>query len=232
MKLRRRPDALGRAAVPVVLALLLLSGCSELTPGTASVVNGTKITDAQVDDLSSAQCDLRGTLTKAGSAPASSAARIRQESLGLLMDVELSDQFGKDKSLTADESLTAAFFGQVQPIFKPLPTKARKEMTSVFQDWSKGRAILVQAGAAETGQQPTAQNLEQLLNAGLKARAAWLKKADIDTDPRYAPNKQGLPGGGGDGSVSKATSAFAKGGAATELDAKWVAGLPAAQKCG
>jgi hypothetical protein len=231
VKLRRRPNAL-KWALPAVLALLLLSGCSELTPGTASGVNGTKITNDQVDDLSEAQCDLRGTLTKAGSAPATSAARIKQESLGLLMDVELTRQFGKEESLTANKSLAAAFLGQVLPIFKPLPAEPRNEMTGVFTDWAKGRAILVEAGAAATGQQPTSENIEQLLNAGLKARDTWQKKIDIDTDPRYGPNKQGLPGAGGDGSVSKATSAFAKGSAATELDAKWVASLPAAQKCG
>lgn len=230
MKLRGRTRAWAGPAA--ALALLLLSGCGELTPGTASVVNGARITDAQVNDLADAQCVLRGTLTKSGAAPATSAARVRQESLGLLMDAELSQQFGKASKITADKLLTNGFFGQVEPVFAPLPKKAREEFTSVFQDWSKGRAILVQAGSKSTGTQPTLQNLDQLLNAGLQARDAWLKKVRIDTDPRYAPDKRGLPGGGGDGSVSKASSSFAKGGSATELDQKWVTGLPASQKCG
>ncbi len=51
------------------------------------------------------------------------------------------------------------------------------------------------------------------------------------TDPRYAPSKDGFPGGG-DGSVSRASSGFAKGATATKADAKFVAGLPASQKCG
>lgn len=220
------------AAPATVLSLFLLSGCGELTPGTASVVNGTRITDDQVNALSDAQCVLRGTLAKAGSAPATSAARVHQESLGLLMDAELSQQFGKTSEISADKLLTQGFFAQVEPVFEPLPKKARGEFTSVFQEWSKGRAILVQAGAEATGQQPTLENLEQLLNAGLQARDDFVKKADIDTDPRYAPDKLGLPGNGGDGSVSRASSAFAKGGSSTELDAKWVTGLPASQKCG
>lgn len=230
MKLRRGTRFW--AAPAAALALLLLSGCGELTPGTASVVNGTKITNDQVNALSDAQCVLRGTLTKAGSAPATSAARVRQESLGLLMDAELSQQFGKSEKVTADKVLAAGFLGQVEPVFKPLPRNSREEFTSVFEEWSKGRAILVQIGAESTGTTPTLQNLDQLLNAGLQARDAFLKKSDIDTDPRYAPDKDGFPGGGGDGSVSKASSAFAKGGSAAELDAKWVTGLPASQKCG
>ncbi len=220
------------AAPASVLALLLLSGCGALTPGAASVVNGTKITDDQVNALSEAQCVLRGTLTKAGSAPATSAARVRQESLGLLMDAELSQQFGESEKVTADKVLAAGFLGQVEPVFKPLPQKAREEFTDVFKEWSKGRAILVQVGSKATGTQPDAQNLDQLLNAGLQARDAFLRKSDIDTDPRYAPDKNGFPGGGGDGSVSRASSTFAKGGSAAELDAKWVTGLPASQKCG
>lgn len=215
-----------------VLALLLLSGCGQFTPGAASVVNGTRITNDQVNALSEAQCVLRGTLTKAGSAPATSAARVRQESLGLLMDAELSQQFGKAQKIAADKLLAAGFLSQVAPVFKPLPRKAREEFTSVFKEWSKGRAILVQVGAGTTGTKPTLQNLDQLLDAGFKARDAFLKKSDIDTNPRYAPDKNGFPGGGGDGSVSKASSAFAKGSSAAELDAKWVTGLPASQKCG
>ncbi len=53
----------------------------------------------------------------------------------------------------------------------------------------------------------------------------------IDTDPRYAPNKQGFPGGG-DSSVSKAGSSFAKSALSTKGDAKWTAELPADQRCG
>ncbi len=220
-------------AAPVsVLALLLLSGCGELTPGTAAVVNGTKITRHQVDALSDAQCVLRGTLAKAGSASPTSTARIRQESLGLLMDAELSQQFGKKQKIEANSVLAAGYFGQIEPVFKPLPRKAREAFTSVFKEWSKGRAILVQVGSKTTGSKPTLQNLDQLLNAGLLARDAFLKKSSIETDPRYAPGKNGFPGGGAGGSVSKASSAFAKGGSAAKLDAKWLTGLPASQKCG
>lgn len=230
MKLRGRTRAW--TAPAAVLSLLLLGGCGQFSPGTASVVNGTRISNDQVNDLADAQCVLRGTLAEAESAPATSAARVRQESLGLLMDAEFSQQFGRTEKISADKLLTQGFFDQVEPFFESLPKKARAEFTDVFQEWSQGRAILVQAGAESTGQQPTLENIEQLLNAGLQARDDFVKRADIDTDPRYAPDKLGLPGSGGDGSVSKASSSFARGGSAAELDAKWVTGLPASQKCG
>lgn len=229
MKLPGRPRVV--AAPAVALALLLLSGCAQLTPGTAAEVNGTRITNSEVDDLAAAQCDLREVLTKGGQAAATSAARVRRESLSLLMDAELSLQFGEDEDVTADELLSKGFLSQVTPFFEKLPEKSRTELTDVFTTWSEGRAILVQVGSAATGQQPTATNTEQLLNAGLLARDGWLKKADIETDAVYAPGKDGFPGSG-EGSVSRATSDFAKGSTGTEVDPKWVSGLPTGQRCG
>jgi hypothetical protein len=232
VKLRGRATARARLwVVPAAASLLLLTGCSDLTPGTAAVVNGTRISNRSVDRLSDAQCTLRQVLSKSNSAPAASFSRVKQESLSLLMDAQLSNQFGKSKDIEADPVLTAGFLNQVLPVFKPLPKKSRDEFIRVFRVWSKGRAILVQAGGAASGQQPTSTNLDQLVNAGLQARASWLKKADIDTDARYAPDKDGFPGGG-QGSISQAGSTFAKDAAKSTQDAKWVEGLPSAQKCG
>lgn len=232
MKLRGRTTTRLWSAPAAVVALCLLSGCGELPPSTASVVNGTRITHDQVTDLSDAQCTLRGTLAESGTAPATSIARVNQESLSLLMDAELSLQFGEEESVTADTALTQAFFGQVEPVFEPLPEKARTEFTNVFQDWSKGRAILVAVGSKATGQDPSLENLEQLLNAGLQARQTWLDKAKIETNPLYGPDSQGFPTPGSDGSVSRPVSDFAKGGSVEQPDAEWVTGLPASQKCG
>lgn len=229
MKLPGRPRVF--AAPVVALAVLLLGGCGQLAPGTAAEVNGTRITHNEVDDLAAAQCDLREVLTKDGQASAASAARVRQESLSLLMDAELSLQFGEDKDVTADEALSKGFLNQVTPFFEKLPEKSDAELTEVFKTWSEGRAILVQVGSAATGQQPTATNTEQLLNAGLQARDDWLEGADIETDAGYAPDKDGFPGGG-DGSVSRASSDFAKGSSGTEADESWVSDLPAGQRCG
>ena len=229
MKLRgRRP---GRAAAVAVTGLLLLTGCGELDPGAATTVNGTRITDQQVTDLVEAQCRLRDDLTKDGSAPVIAASRIRQESLSLLIDTELSRQFGESEDLSADKLLARGFFGQVAPFFEKLPEQERDELTQAFQQWSEGQAILVEAGSQATGEEVSLEKAEQLLNAGLAQRAQWLRDAEIRTDPRYAPDEQGFPGGG-DGSVSRPGSDFAKASGAQEADPEWVGGLPENQKCG
>ncbi|MGK2875706.1 MAG: hypothetical protein ACSLEW_08700 [Nocardioides sp.] len=233
MKFRGRPGVRGAArAVPVAaLALLLLSGCAELTPGTAAVVNGTRITNDEVDDFADAQCVARERAAKSDSSTALAVSRVQQNSLGLLMDTELSLQYAEDQGIEPEKSLSQGLYSQYEPGITPLPSKARTVLTDVFQAWARGRAILIEAGSRSTGEAPSFTNLDKLIDAGLQERDSWLKKAEITTDPRYAPTEQGFPGGG-DSSVSRAGSDFAKGAAAKEPDPKWIAGLPASQTCG
>jgi hypothetical protein len=212
-------------------ALLLLSGCGQLTPGTAAVVNGTRISNAEVKDLADAQCAAADQAAKSGQSQTMAVSRVKQQSLGLLMDTELSLQFAEAKGITPDKSLVNGFYGQLEQGIAGLPEQTRAELEDVFHRWAEGRAALVQAGSKATGQQASSSNLQQLLNAGLQARDGWLKNADISTDPRYAPSKEGYPGGG-DSSVSRAGSDFAKGAGAQQPDPTWVSGLPASQKCG
>jgi hypothetical protein len=218
-------------AVPMLAAMLLLTGCDQLVPGTASVVNGAKITDAEVQDVADAQCVAADRAAKAGGGTATALSRVHQQSLYLLIDAEISKQYAEEEGLEASKDLSDAFFSEFEDSLAQLPEKPRTVLEDLFTNWAESRAVLVEAGSKATGQAPSQQNIEQLLNAGLQERAKWMKSADIDTDPRYAPGEDGLPGGG-DNSVSEPGSDFAKDAGAQEADPEWVAALPANQKCG
>lgn len=226
MKLRRVGPAF---LVPTLL--VGLTACGTLPPGVASTVNGTEITRDQVAEVSEAQCALREELAGTQQVPATSVSRINQESLGLLLDIELTRQFGEDQDIRSDPAIVRSLLTQVEPLFEPLGEADREVMTEVFRDWAEGRGVLAVAGSEETGQPVAAAQSEQLINAGLQVREQWLEDADVETDPRYGPDKDGFPGGG-DGSVSKPTSDFAKGATAEQVDPAWLSGLPAGQKCG
>jgi hypothetical protein len=217
--------------VPAMAALLLLTGCDQLSPGTASMVNGTRITTDEVKDVADAQCVAADEAAKGGSSTATAMSRVNQQSLFLLIDAELSKQYAKDEGLKPSKGLADAFFSDFEASLAKLPKKPRTVLEQLFRDWAESRAVLVQAGSEAAGQPPSQSNVEQLLNAGLQARAAWAQKADIETDPRYAPGEDGLPGGG-DSSVSQPGSDFAKGAGTEKPDPEWVGGLPASQKCG
>ena len=221
-------------SVPAVgVALLLLSGCSGsgLPPGTASDVNGTRITTTRVSDVAAAQCDLRDVLTKKQLAPAITAAQVNRESLSLLMDTELTKQFGASEDFKPDPLLSEAFLGRVQPLFTDLPADSKALMTEVFTVWADTRSILVEAGSDATGQKPTFSNADKLLEAGLQLREKWLKNAVITTDPRYGPDKDGYPSRDS-ASVSKARSTFAVDSEKETPSPAFLSGLPPNQKCG
>jgi hypothetical protein len=229
VKLRGRRAV--RAAAASGLATLLLTGCGELTPGTASQVDETRITDSEVHDLAEAQCAAADRAAAAGQSTTMPVSRVQQQSLGLLIDTELSLQFAQDEDIEWERSVADGFFNQLEPGITPLPEKTRTVLTDVFRDWSKGRAILVEAGSQATDEEVTFTNVDQLIAAGLQERDAWQQDVDVRTDPRYSPNEQGFPGGG-DGSVSRARSGFAKDARAAQPDPEWVSGLPDTQKCG
>ena len=219
-------------AVPAMAALLLLTGCDQLSPGTASMVNGTRITKEKVEAVADAQCVAADAAAQAGGAQATAMSRVHQQSLFLLIDAELSKQYAEEEGLKPSEGLADAFFSEFKTSLAALPEKPRTVLEDLFKDWADSRAVLVQAGSDASGQPPSQDNVEQLLNAGLQARAEWMQKtAEVDTDPRYAPGEDGLPGGG-DSSVSQPGSDFAKDAGAQEADPEWVGGLPASQKCG
>ena len=220
-----------RTGLAAALALLVLSGCGEITPGTASVVNGTRITDKEVNDLAEAQCVAAELAAESGQSTSAAISRVKQQSLGLLLDTELSKQYAEEEGIEPDKSISEGFYNQLEPAITPLPAKTRAEVEKVFGEWAESRAILVAADSEATGEEASSANVEQLMNAGLQAREAWIKKAEIKTDPRYAPADNGFPGGG-ESSVSRAGSDFAKGASATEPDPEWVSGLPANQRCG
>lgn len=233
MKLRGRAGSRRSVrAIPVAaLGLLLLSGCAELTPGTAAVVNGTRITTDEVSQLAQAQCSGVALSVKMQEGEAVARKRLEESALSLLMDIELNLDFAKTLDLDPRPASVAAIYAQVDPLIQALPEKQRPVTEGVFQRWAKARDVMTQAGEQATRQSATPENADSLVSAAYRERAAWLKKVEIQTDPRYAPDKDGFPGAG-DGSVSRATSDFAKSATATKPDATWVSGLPANQRCG
>lgn len=210
---------------------LLLTGCSGLTPGTAAVVDGTRITSASVDRLAEAQCGAIEQAAQQGQSQPVPLSRIKQQSLQLLLDIEVDEGFAKDEGIRPPRSLVSFIDRQLQTQVQNLEGEPGEVLGETLGRYAASRAAVVQAGAEATGQEASPDNLDQLVNAGLERRDAWLEKADVDTDPRYSPDADGTPGAGS-GSVSAAASDFAKQGSAEQADPAYVASLPASQKCG
>jgi hypothetical protein len=219
-------------AMVAIGSALLLSGCGNVPPGTASVIDGTKISRSDVTELAEAQCaGISAAAKEQGQAPAAPRKQLLQQSLTLLMDIELSLQYGKAEGISPRPKEVAATYTQVEAPIKSLPKKYHDFMEGVFHRWAAGRDVMTQVGVQETGEQPSASNADALLQAGYQKREPWLKKADIVTDPRYGLSDIS-DSGGSDPSVSKAVSSFAKDANEAQPPAAWVSELPSSQKCG
>jgi hypothetical protein len=221
------------AAVATAAALLVLSGCSDNpSPGAASVVDGHKISNSQVTELSDAQCAGVQLAAKQGQGQPVSRKQLTQRALGLLIDIRLNLDYGKSLGLTPRSEQAQADFAQVKPLIASLPAKYHTYLDSVFEQWADGRDLMTQVGEQSSGQQATSANAEQVLDAGYKQRQTWLvKNASIETDARYAPGKIGWPGEG-DSSVSEPESSYAKAAAKATPSASFLGNLPSGQRCG
>ncbi|MCW2762144.1 MAG: hypothetical protein JWR85_2345 [Marmoricola sp.] len=227
MKLRRW------VAPSLLMPLLLVSGCagSDLTPGTASVVDGTRISMSEVSELADAQCSGVELAVKAKQSEPSSRKLLVQQALSLLIDVEVNLKFAKTEGLQPRPAFVSAMYAQVEPLIEALPKDQRGVTEDVFHRWAQGRDMLTQVGERTTGQTLSATNEQQLLEAGYQQREPWLKKITIDTDARYSPNDEGFPGAG-DGSVSKPTTTFAKAASSSQPTPAFIGELPPNQRCG
>ena len=184
----RRPDREApRVGVARWRALLLLAGCGELPPGTASVVDG--------------HHDHRGRGRRPRRRPVRRGrpgcrgrrrhghgdSRVHQQSLGLLIDTEVSRQYAEEEESRAPEDLADGLFAQFERAHRRCRRSRAPCSRACSSDWADGRDMLVQAG--RRGDRPAARARQRRAGAqrGLRGAGRWLEKGDIETDPRYPP---------------------------------------------
>ena len=156
-------------------------------------------------------------------------ARAHQQSLGVLMDTELSRQYAEDEGITPPRRSRTASTSSSRA-----SSRYRRRPVRCSPRCSRGGPGAVpcwwRPGSRETGQDPDPGNVEELVNAGLSAREPWLEDVEINTDPRYSPAANGSPA---EATIRLAPQlAGREGRHREEPDPAWLSGLPASQKCG
>jgi hypothetical protein len=211
-------------------AALALSGCG-LHPGAAAEVGDTTITGAEVDDAAAALCSANITGAKArGEAKPDLASRgARQAALQLLVDTELSHQFGADKGIEPDRAQVSSALAQNAKTIELLPESRQDDFQKLLRGYAEGQLVLIAAGRQSLGDPAAAD--DAALTEGSKLRNKWAKSVDVEVDPRYGTYAQGTltPTSG---SLSIPVSQRATAGANADPGANWLAGLPMSQKCG
>ena len=210
-------------------AALALSGCG-LHPGAAAVVGDTTITGAEVDDAAAALCSANITGAKAQGQPAPDLASrgARQAAVQLLVDTELSHQFGEDKGVDPARSQVSAALQQNRQTLDLLPESRKPAFEDLLRSYAEGQLMLIEIGRQSLADSAADDNAA--LSEGTKLRNKWAKSVDVEVDPRYGTYDQGTltPASG---SLSVPVSQRATAGANADPAASWVAGLPMSQKC-
>lgn len=220
-----------RVSVLAAGAALLLAGCG-MNPGAAAVVGDTRISDDQVDGAASALCaaNIAGAAAQGQPKPELATRGARQAALSLLIDSELSHQYGEANGIEPPRAELSNALAQNEQTINALPEDLRDDFENLLRTYVEAQLIVQQAGREAAG--PTA-GPEELSTAGNQQRNTWLAEQgiEVELDPRFGEYKDGGIDGSG-GSLSVPVSDRAAAGDVTEPSPEWVADLPMTQKCG
>lgn len=226
----RRHKLTGLAAV----AMLVVSGCT-FHPGSAAVVNGTKISQNDVDNLVSAACNYSKLirLKGAGSTAATSIAYLKHFFTSEMVMIRITDKAAAQRGLTVSPAAIAKVTsGQTLP--GGLTSSERAALSSYFT--ASAREKLQEAVIGAHLKDSSVTNADKVTQADLKAGTAYLKtystKQSVQINPAYG-SWNGSTVVDTDGSLSAPKSSAAVAWLRQQQKGvSDVAGLPANQVCG
>jgi peptidyl-prolyl cis-trans isomerase SurA len=207
------------------LALLTLSACAGLHPGVAATVGDETIATSEVDDVTRISCDLGGSAPQPRSA-------VMRDIVNALVTTRVDTQYAESVGATYDKSQLQQRVQQLEDSLTKLSDADRDTYVQVVSDFLRSQLMLADVGAKSLKKKGAANPaVDESVNEGSKLSAAWAKKnLDVEIDPRYNPGTSGKAGGG-DGSISRPVSPYAKSAAGTAKP-DFVSALPAELRCG
>jgi hypothetical protein len=227
----RPPTRTVSALVAAGALALSLAGCST-HPGDAATVGSTSIGTAHLDDVASAICSAQAQNQQAGQPQVQSSRSNRELALGLLIDSQLSADYGDAEGLRpSQEQLNRAMASRAQ-LLASVPEKHREVLRTTLTDLDKSQLTMAEAGRRAL-EKAGSKNItaQTAIPAGIKVRNDWVKKhVDVTVDPRFGTFSNGNLKAKS-GSLSSPVSSQARAGAKTQPSSAWLASLPATQKC-
>jgi hypothetical protein len=218
-------------------SVLALSGCAR-SGDVAARVGDTTVSTSDVDLLTKVQCDSLDkeakNPTQAGQVQPVARATLRTIMVNALVDAEVNRQVASREHLTYDKAQLASAVQRYESTVGNAPAGDRDRYRELIGTILRGQLQAIgQIKDQFTGQQPTNDEVQKAI-ADFEAKMR--KRVDIDVNPQYGPDKDGVAGSV-DPSLSLAVSSFAKHSrdalsATAQTDATWVNDLPADQRCG
>jgi len=215
-----------------LVGLVALSGCA-VHPGAAAVVGQDSISTGQVDALAKGLCSANAASVRVGG-QAMAARGARQGALQVLIDTDLSQQFGNQRGVTPNQKQISQALARSGSTLQQLPPSQRAAFKQALVNYWEGQLMLIDIGRQALQAQGKTQVTDaQAMAEGNRLRSQWAKNVDVSVDPRFGTFQRGSfqPAADG-GSISVPASDSARAGNSNNPDATWVSSLPASQKCG
>jgi hypothetical protein len=227
------PRGTTRLSALAAAAVVVLTGCGALHPGSAAVVGPTTITHDRVDALAAALCsaNIKGAEASGQQAPELPTRGSREAALQVLVDSRLSQLFGREKDVEPNRRIVSQAMAQNRQAVELLPESQRDAFRQALEEYATGQSILVEAGRASLAAQGrTDVPDDQAFAEGERLRGEYLKSVEVEVDPRYGSFEKGTLRPGGT-SLSVPASDSARAAAAAQPAAGFVSALPASQRC-
>ena len=218
-----------KGSLTAVLAAGALTACTA-HPGAAAVVGSDRISDGHLDDVARALCSAQNIQSGVPQPLSSRAAR--QGALSVLVNSELSLQYGRAKRIEPSQQQVSGAVAANQQTLNKLPTAEKAAFEDTLRKYSEAQLIVIEAGKRSLASKGTTiPSGQQALTAGQQVVSAWARRnVDVSVDPRYGRFVDGAlqPASG---SLSVAASSQAVAGSSANPGQSWVSSLPANQRC-
>lgn len=158
---------------------LLLAACGQVHPGSAAVVDGTRISMKSVQRNSVALCEYalaQGSITSVDNAEA------RRQALSTLIYYRLADNVAKARGIKVAAQVVPA--ATVTVYQKQFGAKA-DQVLELVKASERYASILTSLGRTSLGAKASSASSTQLTSAGEAVIMGLAKKSHISTDPRF-----------------------------------------------
>jgi len=221
----RGPARLGGV---VVAAVLLLSGCGQLHPGTAIQVGDEQITESELDQVTTDYCE-------AASASLDQQAQtvpngfFRTGIAGLLAMREVAEQTAAERGVEVGPEDYSKQLADLRSQIASLPESHQEAVLTVETARLYTEAAQTAIGQDELGGQG---DQEAFTAAGAQAMQEWIADNGVEFDPALNVTMRDGQPAPADQSLSVAVSEGAKAGQAEQPNSAIAAEMPDAQRCG
>ncbi|KHL15631.1 hypothetical protein CLV56_1062 [Mumia flava] len=192
-----------RRLIVAAAATLALAGCGANHPGDATVVGSAQFAMSDLDRLADAGCLFLGTQAAAQGAQAPDPGSVRSLVAAQEMQLQAARSLAAEDGIELEPSAYAIDPAQVTQIDDTFGSDADDILELLEKDY-ENVALRSAIGEQELGVDTTAENQQQVQQAGAEAVAAELERLDPAVDPRLGVSDSAeIVGGTGSLSVAQ-----------------------------